>query len=40
MSIQEKEAEIIEEFSMFEDLVEKYEFIVELVKDLPLISET
>lgn len=39
MSIQEKEAEIIEEFSMFEDWMEKYEYIIELGKDLPLISE-
>jgi cysteine desulfuration protein SufE len=39
MSIQEKEAEIVEEFSMFEDWMEKYEYIIELGKDLPLISD-
>ncbi len=40
MNIQEKEAEIVEEFSMFEDWMEKYEYIIELGKDLPLISES
>jgi cysteine desulfuration protein SufE len=40
MSIQEKEAEIVEEFSMFEDWMEKYEYIIELGKELPLISES
>jgi cysteine desulfuration protein SufE len=39
MSIQEKEIEIIEEFSMFEDWMEKYEYIIELGKDLPIISD-
>lgn len=39
MSIKDKEIEIIEEFAMFEDWMEKYEYIIELGKDLPLISE-
>lgn len=39
MNILEKEAEIVEEFAMFEDWMEKYEYIIELGKDLPLISE-
>ena len=39
MSIIDLEAEIIEEFSMFDDWMEKYEYIIELGKDLPLIDE-
>ncbi len=39
MTIQDKEKEVVEEFSMFEDWMEKYEYIIELGKDLPIISE-
>jgi cysteine desulfuration protein SufE len=39
MNILEKEAEIVEEFAMFEDWMEKYEYIIEVGKDLPLMSE-
>lgn len=39
MTISEIENEIIEEFSMFDDWMEKYEHIIELGKDLPLIDE-
>ena len=39
MSIVDLEAEIIEEFSIFDDWMEKYEYIIELGKDLPLIDE-
>ena len=39
MSIIDKELEVIEEFAMFEDWMEKYEYIIELGKDLPLINE-
>lgn len=39
MTIQETELEIIEEFSLFEDWMQKYEYIIELGKDLPLIEE-
>ncbi len=39
MTIQDKEREVVEEFSMFEDWMEKYEYIIELGKDLPIISE-
>ena len=38
MSIEDLEAEIIEEFSIFDDWMEKYEYIIELGKDLPLID--
>jgi cysteine desulfuration protein SufE len=38
MTIQEIQEEIIEEFSFFEDWMEKYEHIIELGKGLPLIN--
>lgn len=38
MSIQEKEQEIIDEFAIYDDWMEKYEYIIELGKDLPLID--
>lgn len=37
-AIKNKEAEIIDEFSLFSDWMEKYEHIIELGKDLPLID--
>jgi cysteine desulfuration protein SufE len=40
MSIEEKQKAIIDEFSMFEDWMEKYEYIIELGKDLPLLRDT
>ncbi len=39
MSIEEKQAEIIEEFSYFDEWMEKYEHLIELGKELPLIDE-
>ena len=33
------QAEIVEEFNMFEDWMEKYEYIIELGKTLPMIEE-
>jgi len=39
MSIAEKEQEIIEDFSVYSDWMEKYEYIIELGKDLPVINE-
>ena len=33
------EAEIVEEFDMFEDWMEKYEYIIELGKNLPIIDD-
>ncbi|PWH82944.1 SufE family protein [Brumimicrobium oceani] len=39
MSIKEKEQEIIDEFAIYEDWMDKYEYIIELGKELPLIEE-
>lgn len=39
MSIQEVQNEIVGEFSMFEDWMQRYEYIIELGKSLPLIDE-
>ena len=39
MSIQEIENEIIDEFSMFDEWMGKYEHIIEMGKSLPLIEE-
>ncbi len=38
MTINEIQDEIIEEFSVFDDWMDKYEYIIELAKDLPLID--
>ena len=39
MTIAEIEEEIIDEFALFDDWMQKYEHIIELGKDLPLIDE-
>lgn len=39
MSIEEKEAALIDDFAIYEDWMEKYEYIIELGKDLPMIAE-
>ena len=39
MSIKEIQEEIIEEFAMFNDWMQKYDYLIELSKDIPLISE-
>ncbi len=39
MSIETKEKEIIEDFAIYEDWMEKYEYLIELGKDLPIINE-
>ncbi len=39
MTIQEIQNEIVDEFSMFDDWMERYEYIIELGKSLPLIDE-
>lgn len=39
MTIKEIQNEIIDEFSMFEDWMQRYEYIIELGKTLPLIDE-
>ena len=39
MSIKEIQEEIREEFAMFDDWMQKYDYLIELSKDIPLISE-
>jgi len=39
MTIQETQNEIIDEFRLFDEWMDKYEHIIEMGKDLPLISE-
>ena len=39
MSIKEIQEEIIEEFAMFDDWMQKYDYLIELSKDIRLISE-
>ena len=39
MTIKEKQDEIIEEFSSYPEWMEKYEYIIQLGKELPLIEE-
>lgn len=38
MSIEKIEQEIVEEFSFFDDWTDKYEYIIEIGKELPLID--
>jgi len=38
-TINQIQDEIVEEFSMFEDWMEKYEYLIDLGKELPLIAE-
>lgn len=39
MSLQEIQNEIVDEFSMFDDWMQRYEYIIELGKSLPIIDE-
>ena len=39
MNIKDIQEEIVDEFSMFDDWMERYEYIIELGKNLPLIKE-
>ncbi|KUO67688.1 MAG: Fe-S metabolism protein SufE [Lutibacter sp. BRH_c52] len=39
MTIKEIQEEIIDEFSMFEDWMERYEYMIELGKSLPMIED-
>ena len=39
-NIQDIQKDIIDEFEMFEEWMEKYEYIIELGKTLPLIKKT
>jgi cysteine desulfuration protein SufE len=38
-SISERQEEIIEEFALFDDWMQKYEYLIDLGKSLPLIDE-
>ncbi len=40
MTIKEIQEEIIDEFSMFDDWMERYEYIIDLGKSLPIINDT
>lgn len=40
MTIKEIQEEIVDEFSMFDDWMQRYEYIIELGKSLPIIDET
>ncbi len=40
MNIAERQAEVIDEFSMFEDWMDKYEHLISLGKELPLIDDS
>ena len=39
MSIQEIQNKIVEEFSLFDDWMQRYEYMIELGKSLPLIED-
>jgi cysteine desulfuration protein SufE len=39
MTVQEVEDQIVEEFSLFDDWMDRYNYLIELSKDLPLIQE-
>ena len=39
MTIKEIQEEIIDEFSMFDDWMDRYEYLIELGKSLPIIDE-
>ena len=39
MTLEEKQIEIVEEFEIYDDWMDKYEYIIELGKDLPIISD-
>lgn len=39
MSIRERQDEVIEEFAMFDDWMDKYEYLISLGKELPLIED-
>ena len=39
MNLEERQQEIISEFEMFDDWMQKYEYIIELGKELPVIEE-
>ncbi len=40
MTLEEKQQDIIDEFSMYDDWMDKYEYIIELGRELPAIAES
>ena len=40
MSIKERQEEVVDEFAMFDDWMDKYEYLISLGKELPLIQES
>lgn len=40
MSIKERQEEVIEDFEMFDDWMDKYEYLISLGKELPIINES
>lgn len=40
MNIKEKEEELVDEFAIYDDWMDKYEYIIELGKDLPMIDDS
>lgn len=40
MTIEEKQEELIDEFSMFDDWMQRYEYMIDLGKSLPMIDES
>ncbi len=40
MTIEEKQEELIEEFSVFDDWMQRYEYMIDLGKSLPMIDES
>jgi sulfur transfer protein SufE len=39
MTLDQKEQEIIDEFAIYDDWMDKYEYIIELGKELPIIDD-
>lgn len=39
MTLEEKQQEIIDEFAIYDDWMDKYEYIIELGKELPIIDD-
>lgn len=39
MSLDQKQQQIIDEFSIYDDWMDKYEYLIEIGKDLPVIDE-
>lgn len=40
MTLEEKQQEIIDEFAIYDDWMDKYEYIIELGKELPIIDDS